>query len=127
VSVLIPAYGVTQYIAETLDSVLVQSYRDFEIIVVNDGCPGSAALEAALRPYRERIVYIRTENGGVSCARNVGVRAARAPSVALLDGDDAWLSDCSPPRPATGAPIRTPTSSTATARYSAIRRLRIAP
>jgi glycosyltransferase involved in cell wall biosynthesis len=91
VSVIIPAYGVTQYIAETLDAVFAQTYRDFEIIVVNDGCPDSAALEAALRPHRERIVYIRKENGGVSSARNVGMRAARAPLIALLDGDDAWL------------------------------------
>jgi glycosyltransferase involved in cell wall biosynthesis len=94
VSVIIPAYGVTQYIAETLDSVFAQTYRDFETIVVNDGCPDSAALEAALRPYRERIVYIRKENGGPSSARNAGMRAARAPLIALLDGDDAWLPDC---------------------------------
>jgi glycosyltransferase involved in cell wall biosynthesis len=93
VSVIIPAYGVTQYIAETLDSVFAQTYREFEIIVVNDGCWESAALEIALRPYRERIVYIRKENGGVSSARNAGIRAARAPLVALLDGDDAWLPD----------------------------------
>jgi glycosyltransferase involved in cell wall biosynthesis len=93
VSVIIPAYGVAQYIAETLDSVFAQTYRDFEIIVVNDGCPDSAALEAALRPYRERIVYIRKENGGVSSARNAGMRAARAPLIAFLDGDDAWLPD----------------------------------
>jgi glycosyltransferase involved in cell wall biosynthesis len=93
VSVIIPAYGVTQYIAGTLDSVFAQTYRDFEIIVVNDGCPDSAALEVALRPYRERIVYIRKENGGVSSARNAGIRAAGAPLIALLDGDDAWLPD----------------------------------
>jgi glycosyltransferase involved in cell wall biosynthesis len=93
VSVIIPAYGVAQYIAGTLDSVFAQTYRDFEIIVVNDGCPDSAALEAALRPYRERIVYLRKENGGVSSARNVGMGAARAPLIALLDGDDAWLPD----------------------------------
>jgi glycosyltransferase involved in cell wall biosynthesis len=92
--VIIPAYGVAQYIAGTLDSVFAQTYRDFEIIVVNDGCPDSAALEAALRPYRERIVYIRKENGGVSSARNAGIRAARAPLIALLDGDDTWLPDC---------------------------------
>jgi len=93
VSVIIPAYGVTQYIAGTLDSVFAQTYRDFEIIVVNDGCPDSTALEAALRPYRECIVYVRKANGGASSARNAGIRAARAPLIALLDGDDAWLPD----------------------------------
>ncbi len=93
VSVVIPAYRVTQYIAETLDSVFAQTFRDFEVIVVNDGCPDSAALELVLRPYAERIVYIRKENGGLSSARNAGIRAARAPLIAFLDGDDTWLPD----------------------------------
>src|SRR5262249_43809454 len=90
VSVIIPAYGVTPYIAEALDSVLAQTYTDFELIVVNDGCPDTAALEAVLRPYLDHIVYVKKENGGVSSARNAGIRVARAPLIALLDGDDAW-------------------------------------
>jgi glycosyltransferase involved in cell wall biosynthesis len=93
VSVIIPAYGVAPYIAEALDSVLAQTYDDFELIVVNDGCPDTTALEAALRPYLDRIVYVKKENGGVSSARNAGIRTARAPLIALLDGDDAWTPD----------------------------------
>jgi glycosyltransferase involved in cell wall biosynthesis len=93
VSVIIPAYGVTPYIAEALDSVLAQTYTDFEIIVVNDGCPDTAALETVLRPYIDRIVYVKKKNGGVSSARNAGLRVARASLIALLDGDDAWTSD----------------------------------
>jgi glycosyltransferase involved in cell wall biosynthesis len=93
VSVIIPAYRVTDYIAETLDSALTQTYRDFEIIVVNDGCPDSAALEHALQPYHGRIRYLKKQNGGVSSARNLGLRAARAPLIALLDGDDVLLPD----------------------------------
>ena len=93
VSVIIPAYGVTPYIAEALDSVFAQTFNDFELIVVNDGCPDSGALEAALRPYLDRIVYLKKENGGVSSARNAGIRVARAPLIALLDGDDAWTPD----------------------------------
>src|SRR5215470_4942220 len=93
VSVIIPAYGVTLYIAEALDSVLAQTYTDFELIVVNDGCPDTAALEAVLRPYLDRIVYVKKENGGVSSARNAGIGVARAPLIALLDGDDAWMPD----------------------------------
>jgi len=93
VSVIIPAYGVTSYIAEALDSVFAQTYTDFEVIVVNDGCPDSAGLDAALCPYLDRIVYVKKENGGVSSARNAGVRVARAPLIALLDGDDAWTPD----------------------------------
>jgi glycosyltransferase involved in cell wall biosynthesis len=93
VSVVIPAYGVTPYITEALDSVLAQTHNDFELIVVNDGCPDTVALEAVLRPYLERIVYVKKENGGVSSARNAGIRVARAPLIALLDGDDAWTPD----------------------------------
>jgi len=73
--------------------VFAQTFNDFELIVVNDGCPDSDALEAALRPYLDRIVYVKKENGGVSSARNAGIRVARAPLIALLDGDDAWTPD----------------------------------
>jgi glycosyltransferase involved in cell wall biosynthesis len=91
VSVVITAYNVTPYIREALDSVMSQSFTDFEAILVNDGCPDSDNLERAIAPYRSRIVYIRQENGGPSAARNAGVVNARAPLIALLDGDDAYL------------------------------------
>jgi glycosyltransferase involved in cell wall biosynthesis len=93
VSVVIPAYGVAAYVREAIDSVLVQASKRVEIIVVNDGSPDTQALEGALEPYRDRIVYIKQENGGVSSARNVGIRAARSEWLAFLDGDDAWLPD----------------------------------
>jgi glycosyltransferase involved in cell wall biosynthesis len=93
VSVIVPAYGVTRYIAEALNSVLEQTYTDYELIVVNDGCPDGASLEAVLRPYLDRIIYVKKENGGVSSARNAGIRVARAPLIAFLDGDDAWTPD----------------------------------
>jgi glycosyltransferase involved in cell wall biosynthesis len=90
VSVVIPAYKCAAYIAEALDSVFAQTFRDFEVVVVNDGSPDTVELERALEPYRERVVYLRQENRGVSAARNTGVRAARAPLVAFLDADDLW-------------------------------------
>ena len=93
VSVLISAYQVTPYIAEALDSVFAQTVQDFEIILVNDGCPDTENLESALAPYLSRIHYIKQANGGPSAARNTAIRAARAPLVALLDGDDAWMPD----------------------------------
>ena len=90
VSVVIPAYKCAEYIAEALDSVFAQTFKEFEVIVVNDGSPDTEELERALAPYRERIVYLRQENRGVSAARNTGIRAARAPLVAFLDADDLW-------------------------------------
>ena len=91
VSVVIPAYRVTAYIAEAIDSVLAQTFRDFEIIVVNDGCPDSAALEQALQPYLDKIVYLKLAvNAGPSAARNAGIRAARGSFIAFLDGDDLY-------------------------------------
>ena len=90
VSVIVCAYNVTPFIAGALDSLRAQTFRDFETIVVNDGCPDSANLERVLEPYRSEIIYIRQENQGLAGARNTAVRAARAPLVALLDSDDTW-------------------------------------
>ena len=93
VSVIIPAYNVAQYIGEALSSVFAQTFTDYEVIVVNDGSPDTEELERALAPYRERIVYIKQENRGLSGARNTGIRRARAPFVAFLDADDIWETE----------------------------------
>ncbi len=91
VSVVIPAYRVTAYIAEAIDSVLAQTFRDFEIIVINDLCPDTIALERVLAPYLSTITYLKHEkNAGPSAARNTGIRAARGKFVAFLDGDDVY-------------------------------------
>jgi glycosyltransferase involved in cell wall biosynthesis len=90
VSVVIPAYRAAPFIAATLDSVLAQTFRDYEIIVVNDGSPDTAELEQALAPYRDRILYLRQENQGPAGARNTGIRAARGRYIAPLDADDLW-------------------------------------
>ena len=91
VSVIVPAYDVAEYIGEALDSVLAQTFTDYEIIVVNDGSPHTEALEKALAPYMSRIVYLKQENRGVSAARNTAIKAARGSLLAFLDGDDTWL------------------------------------
>ena len=93
VSVIVPAYNTAPFIAETLESVVTQTFADFEIIVVNDGSPDTADLQVALQPYRDRIHYIVQENRGLSAARNTGIAAARADLVALLDSDDIWEPD----------------------------------
>jgi len=91
VSVVIPAYGVVSFIREALESVLAQTFRDYEVIVVNDGSPDARDLEQELEPFREHIVYVRQDNRGAGGARNSGLRLARGSLVAFLDGDDAWL------------------------------------
>ena len=93
ISVVIPAYNTSAYIADTLASVAAQTFTDFETIVVNDGSPDTPALEAAIAPFRERIRYIVQENRGLSGARNTGIAAARGGLIALLDSDDVWEPD----------------------------------
>jgi glycosyltransferase involved in cell wall biosynthesis len=90
VSVIIPCYKVTAFIAEALDSARAQTFRDFETIVINDGCPDTGNLERALAPYQDEIRYIKQENQGLAGALNTAIRAARAPLIAFLSGDDIW-------------------------------------
>lgn len=90
VSVVIPAYNVAEYIGEALESIFAQTFGEFEVIVVNDGSPDTPELERVLEPYRDRLVYIRQENRGVSGARNTGMKVARGEYYAQLDPDDVW-------------------------------------
>jgi glycosyltransferase involved in cell wall biosynthesis len=93
VSIVIPAYNVAEFIGETLDSVLAQTVRNYEIILVNDGSPDSEKLEAVLENYFENIIYIKQTNGGTARARNTAIGAARGEFLAFLDGDDVWLPE----------------------------------
>lgn len=93
VSVIVPAYNTAPYIGAMVQSVLAQTYTSWEIIIVNDGSPDTPALERALSPYRDRIVYIVQENRGISAARNAALSVARGRYVALLDSDDSWEPD----------------------------------
>lgn len=91
-SVVIPLFNKEGCIAKTLDSVLAQSFRDFEVIVVDDGSSdGSAGIVAAIND--ARIKYISQKNGGPSSARNTGIKAATGEMVAFIDADDIWLPD----------------------------------
>ena len=91
VSVVIPAYKIAPFVAETLDSVFAQTLTDFEVVIVNDGSPDTEEFERALAPYLTRVRYFRQENRGAGAARNRGVREAHGRFVAFLDGDDLWL------------------------------------
>lgn len=88
VSVVIPTFNYGRYVAEAVESVLAQTYRPVEVIVVDDGSTDDTP--SRLLPYADRIRVIRQTNQGLSAARNAGVRAARGGLVALLDSDDLW-------------------------------------
>lgn len=91
VSIVIPAYQAAGHIREALDSVYTQTYPNLEVVLVNDGSPDTEALEAALRSYGDKLIYIRQENRGPSGARNTAMRAARGKYIAFLDSDDIYL------------------------------------
>lgn len=90
VSVIIPCYKTAHFVAETLESVFAQTYRDFEVVLVNDGSPDTPELEEAIAPWRDKITYVQTQNCGLAGARNNGIRASKGELVALLDSDDTW-------------------------------------
>ena len=91
VGIIIPAYNIAEYIAETLDSVFAQTFTNYEVIVINDGSPDTIEFEQALEKYRDKIVYLKQENKGVGPARNTGIKHSKADLLAFLDGDDIWL------------------------------------
>lgn len=93
VSVIIPAFDIAPFVRATLDSVFEQNFESFEVVIVNDGSRDTPALEAALAPYFDRLVYAEQENLGASCARNTAISLAKGEYLAFLDGDDLWLPD----------------------------------
>jgi glycosyltransferase involved in cell wall biosynthesis len=89
VSVVIPTYNRAGWVIQAVDSVLAQTFSDFELLVVDDG--GCDATLEALAPRRRRLVYLKTRrNRGVAAARNLGAAAARGRWLAFLDSDDLW-------------------------------------
>jgi len=88
-SVVIPAYNATGFIGRALDSVLSQSVKAMEVIVVDDGSVDD--LEAFIEEhYSSQVVYVRQSNAGAAKARNRGVESARGELIAFLDADDYW-------------------------------------
>ena len=90
VSIVIPAYNLSELICETLDSVFAQTYNDFEVIVVNDGSIDTEKLEQKLTDYADQIIYVVQENSGAAKARNLAICIASGSLIAFLDGDDLW-------------------------------------
>lgn len=88
ISCIIPVFNGERYLGEALDSILAQTYRPIEIIVIDDGSTdGTGELVAR---YGDRIRYFRQNNEGAPTARNAGLSAARGAFIAFLDSDDLW-------------------------------------
>ncbi len=92
VSVIIPTYNRRAYVQEAIESVLAQTYTDYEIIVIDDGSTDGTA-EALREQYGDRIRYEWQENQGVSAARNHGIELACGKYIAFLDSDDLWCPE----------------------------------
>lgn len=91
ISIIIPVYNRAALVGRALDSVFAQTYRDYEIIVVDDGSSdGSAEL---LESYGDRLITLRQANAGAAAARNSGIAMARGEFIAFLDSDDEWCAD----------------------------------
>jgi glycosyltransferase involved in cell wall biosynthesis len=89
VSVIIPAYNGDRYLAEAIDSVLQQTYQDYEIIVVDDGSTDNTA--QVVKQYGKAVRYLSQINQGVAASRNLGLAAALGDYIAFLDQDDVFL------------------------------------
>ena len=94
VTVITAAFNVDQYIEAAIDSVLAQTFRDFEYLVVDDGSTDQTAEEINRRTETDsRVRLIEVKHGGGAGARNVGIVQARGELIAFLDGDDRWHAD----------------------------------
>ncbi|MBD2771541.1 glycosyltransferase family 2 protein [Iningainema tapete] len=89
VSVIIPTYQRANLVSQAIESVLAQTYTDYEIIVVNDGSTDNTI--EVLEYFGEKITVIHQENQGSAAARNTGIKVAQGQYIALLDHDDIWL------------------------------------
>ena len=93
ISIIIPAYNAENFITKTLDSVLAQTYKNYELIVVDDGSSDKTAevVDKYLKKNDMRGLCIRQQNKKIAGARNTGIRAASGSWIALLDHDDLWF------------------------------------
>ncbi len=93
ISIIIPVYNVEQYLHRCVDSVLNQTYKNLEIILVNDGSPDNCPFicdEYAKKD--KRIIVVHKENGGLSSARNAGLEIVQGEYISFIDSDD-WIHE----------------------------------
>ena len=90
VSVVIPVFNSATLLGDALRSVFAQTFRDFEVIVVDDGSEDRETLDQTLAAWSGRVRVLRQSNGGPARARNTGIAHATGDLVAFLDADDEW-------------------------------------
>ncbi len=94
ISIIIPAYNAEKYITETINSVINQTYTDWELIIINDGSiDNTAEIVKQFCANDNRIKYYYQNNSGVSAARNNGLKRANGEYIVFLDSDDVWLKE----------------------------------
>ena len=94
VSIIMPSYNTATFIAESIESVLAQSYTDWELVIVDDCSPDNT--DEVVKPYLsdERIKYLKNEkNSGAAVSRNRALREAKGKWIAFLDSDDLWMPE----------------------------------
>jgi len=92
VSIIVPTYNRAQYLVEAIQSVLEQTFHDYEIIVVDDGSTDDTKAALQKKNIFKNIIYIYQNNCGLkSAVRNIGIQAAKGKYIAFLDSDDKWL------------------------------------
>lgn len=94
ISVIVPIYNTEKYLRKCIESILSQSYRNIELLLINDGSPDSSA--EICREYLDkdkRCYYFEKENGGLSDARNYGIERAKGEYITFVDSDDFFLEE----------------------------------
>jgi len=90
ISVIVPIYNVEEYLEKCLDSLVNQTLKDIEIILINDGSPDNSEeiVKKYLKKYKEKIIYYKKENEGQGIARNYGINLAKGEFISFVDSDD---------------------------------------
>ncbi len=94
ISIIIPTYNRCAYLFRAIESVLSQTYQDFELLIIDDGSTDETEKNVInLIKENKKIKYIKTPNRGVSAARNLGIHISTGELISFLDSDDEWLPD----------------------------------
>ena len=93
VTIVIPVYNGSNYLAEAIDSALAQTYKNIEILVINDGSNDNGATEKIAKSYGNKIRYFKKENGGVATALNLGIEKMSGEYFSWLSHDDLYYPE----------------------------------